>query len=337
MEVLKPDGVVSLMQSSAVLLNDVGTARELRARLFSEFAVEEVVNLAPLRYILFSNASGATSPPAVITMKAVEEREGSGEFLYMCPKPTRTVEDDYRLLVGPHDVHAVRPNEVLSERNVLTTLLWGGRRDLALLSKLSALTTLQEKKDRGEVLTREGIIRGKGGKDQKAILRRKILKSPNFPDSAFLTLDPGTLPTNTDPKTHSRDSTNFDAFEPPQLLIKQGWVRANQRFRAVRIKPDISPGVICSQSYVSVHANNEELLDAACMVYNSSYAQYWLYLSNHRLASFIAEATVTDLLKLPLPILKSRDRDWLDVTDFGQVDEHRATRPRPTRRRLGLD
>ena len=41
------------------------------------------------------------------------------------------------------------------------------------------------------------------------------------------------------------------------------------------------------------------------MVYNSSYAQYWLYLSNHRLASFIAEATVTDLLKLPLPTLET--------------------------------
>src|SRR5262249_47923067 len=34
-ELVKPEGSVSLMQSSAVLLNDVGTARELRARLFN--------------------------------------------------------------------------------------------------------------------------------------------------------------------------------------------------------------------------------------------------------------------------------------------------------------
>ncbi len=331
MELLKPGGVVSLMQSSAVLLNDVGTARELRSRLFSEFAIEELVNLAPLRYILFSNASGATSPPAVVTMRPIEEREGSDEFLYMCPKPARTVEDDYRLLVGPNDIHTVRPREVLSDRNVLTALLWGGRRDLALLSKLSALPTLQEKKDRREVVTREGVIRGNRGKEQTAIVQRKILESPNFPDTAFLTLDPETLPTNSDPKTDSRASTNFDAFEPPQLLIKQGWVRANQRFRAVRVKPGESPGVICSQSYVSVHAKagDEGLLDAACMVYNSSYAQYWLYLSNHRLASFIAEATVTDLLKLPLPILNTDTRNWLDVKDFDEVDER-------VRRALGV-
>ena len=31
-EVVKPDGCVTLMQSSAVLLNDVGTARQFRVR-----------------------------------------------------------------------------------------------------------------------------------------------------------------------------------------------------------------------------------------------------------------------------------------------------------------
>lgn len=321
MEVLKPTGVVSLMQSAAVLLNDVGTARELRTRLFSEFDVEEVINLSPLRYILFSNASGATSPPAVLTMRPLADGKAPTDFLYMCPKPARTVEDGYRLLIGPHDVHTVMTREVIFDRNVLTTLLWGGRRDLALLGRLSPFPTLQEKKDRGEVLTREGIIRGNRRKDQAAILKRKILESPNFPESVFLSLDPELLPTNTDPMTHSRDSTNFEAFEPPQLLIKQGWVRSNQRFRAVRIKPGKSPGVICSQSYVSIHATNEKLLDAACMVYNSSYAQYWLYLSNHRLASFIAEATVTDLLKLPLPTTTDGDQDWLDVNSFDEVDQ----------------
>ena len=90
-------------------------------------------------------------------------------------------------------------------------------------------------------MTREGVIRGNRGKEQTAILQRKILESPNFPDDAFLRLDPETLPTNTDPKTDSRASTNFEAFEPPQILIKQGWVRANQRFRAVRIKPEYPP------------------------------------------------------------------------------------------------
>jgi hypothetical protein len=322
-EVVKPEGSISLMQSSAVLLNDVGTARELRARLFKEFAIEEVVNLAPLRYTLFSNASKATSPPAIITMKLARVNEPASEFVYMCPKPARTVEDEYRLLIGPYDVHTVRTKEVVSSRNVLTTLLWGSRRDLALLGKLSVLPTLQGKKDKGDLTTREGIIRGNRRKEQAALTGRRMLEAPNFPESTFLTLDPAILPTNTDARTDSRASTNFDAFTPQQLLIKQSWVRANRRFRAVRVRSAETEGVLCSQAYVSVRADarSEGLLNAACLVYNSNFAMYWLYLTNHRLASFIAEATVTDLLQVPLPKLKEQGADMLSVDGFEEVDE----------------
>ena len=320
-EMVKPVGSVSLMQSSAVLLNDVGTARELRARLFTEFVVVEVVNLAPLRYILFSNASNATSPPAIITMRLPRANEPVGDFIYMCPKPARTVEDEYRLVIGPYDVHTVRTKEVLSGRNVLTTLLWGGRRDVALLSKLAALPTLQVEKDKGVLTTRQGVNRGDRKKEQLAIVGRKMLEAPNFPQSAFLTLNPATLPTNTDARTHSRDSTNFNAFTPPQLLIKQSWMRANRRFRAVRVLPGRT-GVLCSQSYVSVHSiENERLLDAACLVYNSNFALYWLYLTNHDLASFIAKASVSDLLKLPLPNLDEQTASLHTIGGFVEVDE----------------
>jgi len=320
-EVVKPEGSVSLMQSTAVLLNDVGTARELRARLFTEFVVEEVVNLAPLRYILFSNASKATSPPAIITMRLAKPQEPAGEFVYICPKPARTVEDEYRLLIGPYDVHTVRTKEVLSGRNVLTTLLWGSRRDLALLNKLSVLPTLQGKKDEGALTTRQGVNRGNRQKEQVAIVGRRILETPNFPESAFLTLDPTTLPTNSDPMTHR--TIHLAAFESPQLLIKQSWLRANRRFRAVRVLPPEKTGVLCSQSYVSVcsNAENEKHLDAACLVYNSNFALYWLYLTNHSLASFIAKATVSDLLKLPLPDLQDKSDSLLAVGGFAEVDE----------------
>ncbi|HYH64471.1 MAG TPA: N-6 DNA methylase, partial [Urbifossiella sp.] len=216
-ELLAPDGRVSLMQSSAVLFNIVGTAQEFRARLFREYVVEEVVNLSPLRYILFSTASKATAPPAVVTLRRASATPSAGEFVYMCPKPIRTVEDDYRLLLGPHDVHTVRVQEVLGGRNVLTTLVWGGRRDLALLNKLSGLPTLEALKEGNRFVSRQGVVRGDRKKTQKVIIDRPMIEPPNFPDSVFLTIDPDEVPTNTDPATDSRASTNFEAFEAPQL------------------------------------------------------------------------------------------------------------------------
>src|SRR5207237_2451149 len=137
--------------------------------------------------------------------------------------------------------------------------------------------TSQGKKDEGAVTRRQGVNRGDRQREQTAIVGRKMLETPNFPEWAFLTLNPARLPTNMDARTHSRDSTTFNAFAPPQLLIKQSWMRVNRRFRAVRVLPSGKAGVLCSQSYVSVSSNaeNERLLDAACLVYNSNFALYW--------------------------------------------------------------
>jgi len=316
------DGYVSLMQSSAVLLNDVGTARQFRARLFTEFGVEELVNLSALRYTLFSSASKATSPPCVITLRPTPN-EATEAVTYLCPKPARTVEDDYRLLIGPYDTHTVFPNEILGQRNVLTALVWGGRRDVVLLKRLQDLPTLQRWKVEGRVISREGILRGDRGKEQPEIVGRRILEVPEFPKSVFLLLDADQLPTNTDPQTDSKASTRFGAFEVPQLLIKQSWRRKTRRFRAARVEPADGSGVLCSQAYVSVHAqtDGEQLLDSACLVYNSNFALYWLYLTNHRLASFIAEATVADLLQVPLPPVSAEAVGMIEAFDFPAVDE----------------
>jgi len=94
------------------------------------------------------------------------------------------------------------------------------------------------------------------------------------------------------------------------------------RFRAARVKSG-GKGVLCTQSYLSVHgrAEDEVMLDSACLVYNSNFALYWLYMTNHWLASFVAKATVGDLLLLPLPKLKARKLESLDDFDYGAVDD----------------
>jgi hypothetical protein len=314
------DGYVSLMQSTAVILNPIPTARNFRNRLLTDFAVKEIVNLSPLRYTLFSTASGATYPPCVITLRP-HFPDTHHSVTYVCPKAARTVEDGYRLIVGPLDTHMVAPDEIIGPHNALIPLIWGGRRDLMLLKKLRELPTLAGMKAKGDLLTREGIIRGKTKqKDQPIILHRRILEEPDFPPGVFLTLRAEMLEENLDPKTDRSASTNFDAFELPQLIIKQSYLKSTGRFRAVRVKSNDGHGVICSQAYVTVHAVKapETVLDAACLAYNSSFALYWLYLSNHRLASFIAEATVNDVLRLPLPQISSAMPS--DAPDFAAVD-----------------
>ncbi len=201
-----------------------------------------------------------------------------------------------------------------------------------LLNKLSKLPTLKGLKDEGRAQSRQGVVRGDRKKQQQAIVDRPMLEKPHFPDWMFLAVDPKKVPINTDPSTDEKASTNFEAFEAPQLLIKQSWTHAEQRFRAVFNKAGNRKGVLCTQSYLSVHVEpkDEKLLESACLVYNSSFALYWLYMTNHWLASFIANASVSDLLKLPLPDLKGRRIGSLADFDYEAVDEM-------VRESLGLD
>lgn len=314
----KPDGRIAMMQPAGVLMfNQICTAKKFREKLFSEFKVEEIVNLSTLRFGLFKNS---LSPTCIVTICPTLP---DGEpFYYLCPKPVRTNEDDYRILIEPQDINLIYPQEALTNSLVFTTLMWGGRRDLVLVKRLSQEPNLEKLENDGIVVKRQGIIRGDRQKLQPNIIGRKILESPNFPQGTFLFLKVPNLPVNKNPKTDSRASTDFSAFEAPQMILKQSWQKSSGRFQAVVIKSDNSKsGIICSKSYVSIHVNDEhrQFLEAACLSYNSKLAVYYLLLSSGRFASYRPEANVEDLMKVP--ILEPREGLLENLKTFDDVDE----------------
>jgi hypothetical protein len=102
---------------------------------------------------------------------------------------------------------------------------------------------------------------------------------------------------------HSRDSTDFSAFADPQLVVKRSWQTAASRFQARLVRPDAEGGILCTQSYVTVHSHREQtqLLEAACLSYNSILAVYFLLLTSSRFASYRPEPLVEELLRVPIP------------------------------------
>jgi hypothetical protein len=103
---------------------------------------------------------------------------------------------------------------------------------------------------------------------------------------------------------HSPDSDDMASFEPPQLIIKKSWSAAEERFRAALVLPEDAPsGVVCTQSFVSVHVPSgmSSHLEAACLAFNSTLAVYYLLLTSGRTASYRPEATLGDILRLPYP------------------------------------
>jgi hypothetical protein len=295
----KPSGCIVMIQpTGGIISNQVTTAKKFRRKLFEEYKVEEVVNLSALRFILFPTA---ISPACIVTMRP-SPPDGEA-FTYICPKPTHTAEDDTRIFIEPHDINTIYPDEAANDPWVWLALMWGGRRDLVFIRQLSKRKNFAKLKKEEIASTRQGTIRGDRSKRQDEIISRRIMMSDGLPEGTFLRINPRDLPINEDPFTHSRDSTELSAFEPPQLIIKQSWQQGTGRFQAVLNASRNGEGIICSRSYISIHVEREHLptLEAACLSYNSKLAVYYLLLSSGRFASYRPEPTVQDLLNVPLP------------------------------------
>jgi hypothetical protein len=62
-------------------------------------------------------------------------------------------------------------------------------------------------------------------------------------------------------------------------------------------------GVLCPNSYISIHAEEQDraILEAACLSYNSNLAVYYLLLHSGRFASYRPSINMPELLAVPCP------------------------------------
>jgi hypothetical protein len=313
----KEEGIVSMIQpASGLLFNTTGTARRFRQKLFSTFEVIELDNFSALRFGLFKDS---ISPSAIATLRPI--RPTGEPVTYISPKAQWEGNGEFGIRIDPMDVNFVLPDEAANDPHVWTALAWGSRRDLALVRKLRGHETIEKLERKGLVSTRRGVSRGDRGKEQSQIVDMPCIEDDDLLDASFLFVDARRLPKNTDPCTHSADSVSMEAFQLPQLIVKQSWQKATGRFKAAIVKSDRNTGpAFCSRSYFSVHAESEHygVLEAFCLTLHSSLAAYYLYLTSGRLASWIPEPNKEELLRVPLP---PETRDTLsDLADYPEVD-----------------
>lgn len=321
----RESGRVSMIQPAATLLYQRSSkeSKQLRTNLFSGHRVEEVVSFAHLRWQLFKDVK---SPACLVTLRP-SEPDADYSLTYICPKPLYTTEDESVIAIERQDTHEITAGEAIHNPLIWAILLLGQRRDVSLVERLSHSETLRKLKARTKeqatekqvVLTREGIIRGSSDqRDETQIVKRRILESPNFPESDAVILDAQSLPINTNPRVDRRASTDFSAFQLPQLLIKQSILKSVGRFQAQLVN-GTGDGVICTQSYVSVHQfdGESDWLTGACLAFRSSVSAYYLALTS-RLAFDRAEALAGHMLDVPLP--NPSGLPSLESVELDQID-----------------
>lgn len=347
--ITKPDGKVAMIQPAATLLyqRSWDASDALRHKIFTSFTVEEIVSFVQLRFQLFKNA---TSPACLITL--IPTQPPKNHLLqYICPKPlwhSSNLRQEGTISIEPQDIHRISAWEAANDPLALNVLILGQQRDLDLIRNLQQHATLKklkaEKKDKPEkgqvLLTREGIIRGKSNqRDELQILERKILEDPNFPTPDLLVLDAGELKINKNPKVDDAASSDFSAFELPQLIVKKSILKAVGRFQTQLVKaaPKDEAGIICTHSYVSVHQFREGdgWLNSACLAFRSRLSAYFLALTS-RLAFDRGEALSGDMLDVPIPTPSTAlTADKIDLAEVDALVEQAFGLKEPERALIG--
>lgn len=303
-QLVHQDGRIAMIQSAnALLFNASGPAKRFRKQLFTRHRVNAVFNLAALRFTVFTRKTHTTktsiAPACVVVLCPVTPRTHD-VILYASPKPIDLQIDDLTIVIEPHHIHRMPVELAREDPAIWTTLMWGTPRDAQLLRKLERFPKFATLKGVDGIHTREGVVFGDRGRIASQLDGRRLFIGKHFPAGTLLEMDPSALPQIERLKVHSRDSTDFSAFVAPQMLIKQAYQTALGRFQARLIQNEGGNGVVCSQSYISITAP-AALIRAACLAYNSIVATYFMQLRSGRMAAYRPEATVEDILKVPIP------------------------------------
>ncbi len=303
-QLLKPMGRVAMIQSaSAFLFNTSVKSCEFRQQLFQTHRIEEVVNLAALRFDVLKRKSHTTKTsvsPSCIVVLSPGRPAWSDRISYVSPKRLKPLTDEFTIVIEPEDGRALYVHEALNDPTIWTVLMWGSPRDRALLKRLLGYPTISNPGESIEVLTRQGFIYGDRTRPQPDLDGRPLFDQTTFPDGSLMHLDTDRLAPARDLRLHSTDSTNFAAFEWPQLILKEGLQKGRARFQARLAQSTSSTAAVFNDNYVSVHGP-QAFLDAACLAVNSLLAVYFLKLTSGRIAAYCPAALTNELLDIPIP------------------------------------
>lgn len=310
----KGNGRICMIQPAGSLLFNVSpTALEFREKLFRNHKVDEVINLSDLRFLkLFPKAVG---PACIIIMRSLPPEDEP--IAYWSPKKTQTGEDQYRVVIEAQDLNWVWPEEAANDPVIWPALMWGGRRDLALIRRLkNEAETLGSGIKKGDWFFERGFQRGtKNARDFPARIGYPVLEDHTLWDKCPIASDVSRFPINENPMFERR--RKLEVFKLPATVLKESWTAtAGEKFRGIFVAPSKEHDtLLVSNSFLAIKSQSKGSLCAFTIALNSSFAVYYLFMTSGRLASYRPSLRNKDLEEMPLP------KEKLTVQQLKEMNE----------------
>ncbi len=307
------EGVICfLMPSKGFLFNRSNTNAAYRQKFFSKFQVSVLINFSAFRKVLFENASG----PATGVIYHPKRKINTDEIFYCVPKPLYTIEDRRRFYIEPIDICRI-PKDMVGNDLIWKIAMWGGPRDLDLISKLISIgetmngIILKEKMKKAE-----GFKRGNQNKSCNELLTMPMIWSK---DIAAYTIKQNKMEFIKEDGFECTVDRNREVFYAPHLLIKQSPVK--WKFRAAFLNYD----AVFNHSVLGIHGR-EAMLKYLCLIINSSVFSYYQIMTSRRWMVERDELEAGEILSMPVPypednVLQRASEIYDKIIEDGKSDE----------------
>ncbi|MFM7561324.1 class I SAM-dependent DNA methyltransferase [Cylindrospermopsis raciborskii] len=300
---LRNKGRICFLLPAGVLFNHQDKALEFQNEWLSTYTIEQVTNLADMRFYLFD---GADRPTVIVRYRKEEPDIKRGSIDYLTPKTELETIRAEILSISPDDQKKVRLREVLYDLNNKETALvwkqsfWGTPRDRKFLERLSALPGLNDLVDTLEDLRYKGRTKrwlmGRGFQPNGRIL------SPWTPEKWFLDARNKDL----DLIVFQNDCThignrfkklfrlpNQDIFTHPHIIVSKSLKVAFSDF-----------DVVFKDALRGIHGKPEdtEIMIFLTVALNSVLAKYFLFHTASTWGIERGDISGTELLRFPFPL-----------------------------------
>jgi len=308
------DGRVCFILPHGVLFNHGSTAISFQTTWVRTHAIERVINLADLRFLLFEKA---IHPAVVVSYNKHAPTDASHAIEYWAPKADWTVTQVEVITIAPQDRTHVIVGDLLKDLasadapQVWKRQYWATRRDWRLLDRLLLYPRLRDhvRQTREKVSTKPWIVAqgfqplgpGDNPDDAKSITLPApayVSASTEAFDLFLLPSDCETLPSST-VRVRARSGIGTDIFRAPHVLVSRGF--GSHGFSSCAYA-DFDVAFRSSVRAIHGPDTDRELLIFLASYLRSSLAIYILVHTSSSLGVYRPEVHDKDLLQLPFPL-----------------------------------
>jgi len=282
---------VFVLPSKPILYNH--NAANFRKYFLSNFSIDEVLELSPVRHQVFSKA---VAPSAIIFFRKLNpENSYENTVIHTSVKPNIFLDRLNLIVIEKSDIKHIKQQYFIDYDYMWKIMLYGNVFDFYMIKRLKKdFNSLEDMIDENGMTIGQGLQVGGGDhNDGSFLLGKKYINTQNKALSKFFINE--SVCKKWDIKYLHRPRSE-KLYKPPYVLLKRAFDKKTFSMQTVYTENEY----IFSNLINAIQGNNHLLLKSLCGNYNSVLYRYFILLQSTSAGLERDEVMIEDLLNYPM-------------------------------------